>query len=123
MIIFIAFLDLGCAGKMGDLLVKEIDKDQFLTVNSALQSQSLKTLEMSCASCHNVDTVSGGIADVTDVKYLVNSHLIVPGDPKQGRLIGSIDDGKMPSGGPALNSKQISTLKAWIASMTWVTAP
>jgi mono/diheme cytochrome c family protein len=109
---------------MGDLKVKELEKDQFLTVNSALQSQALKILDTSCKSCHSADTVSGGVSDINNVKYLVNSKLIVPGDPQQGRLVGVIEEGTMPkASGQALSAKQIATIKAWITSMSWVQLP
>ncbi len=92
-----------------------------LDVDQNLQNQSLAILSAKCASCHGSGT-SGGVSQILNVTHLIEVQLVVPGNPTQGRLIGSIADGSMPVG-TVISSTELTTLRNWISSMRWVGTP
>lgn len=89
-----------------------------LQVDQNSQTQSLAILSSNCASCHDTAS-SGGVTQILDVYHLIGVGLIVPGDPTQGRIIGSIQAGTMPLGG-SVSAADLLTLKNWILSMRLV---
>lgn len=92
-----------------------------LDVDQNLQNQSLSILSAKCASCHG-SGASGGVSQILNVTHLIEVQLVVPGNPAQGRLIGSIADGSMPIG-TLVSGSELTTLKNWISSMRWVGTP
>lgn len=82
-----------------------------------LEKQSIAILQSKCASCHGTSAI-GGVTGITDVQHLISSGLITPGNPAAGRLIGSIEDGSMPTPGlPAVTPTELTTIKSWVASI------
>ncbi len=91
-----------------------------LAVDQVLQTQALSILSNKCGTCHD-SAISGGVTHILDVNHLIDTQLIVPGDPNQGKLIGVIQNGSMPVGG-SVSAQELQVLKDWITSMHWVSS-
>ncbi|MCB0355746.1 MAG: hypothetical protein KDD40_02005 [Bdellovibrionales bacterium] len=85
----------------------------FASTNKELEAAALKVIQNNCQSCHGPTSTSGGIGDLTSVDYLLNKGLIIPGDSRRGRLMGSINEGSMPVN-QQLSAIDISYLQEWI---------
>lgn len=96
-------------------LVADLPPGSTVTSDPALQTQALGILSNKCASCHQ-DVTSGGITQILNVNHLIASGLIVPGNPNQGVIVGSITAGRMPLGG-TISAAEIQTIKDWISTI------
>ena len=88
-----------------------------LEMDPVLKSQALAILSAKCANCHD-NAASPGVRFILNIEGLVGAGLIVPGNPNQGRIIGSIAAGTMPTSGQAVTTTELTILKNWISSMT-----
>ena len=89
-----------------------------LDVNIDLQNDALQILQSSCADCHG-DNSTSRVNHITDVTRLIETKLITPGNPDEGRLLGSVNEDRMPPRSP-LSREEKQILHDWIASMKWI---
>lgn len=75
---------------------------------------ALAYLQSNCSGCHGTNG-SGGVSNILDVEHLIQTGLIVPGDSTQGRLIGSMEDGSMPTSQRA-SAADIQIIRDWLDS-------
>jgi mono/diheme cytochrome c family protein len=81
----------------------------------SLQAQSVQILQKECLSCHGT-MGDGGVSNITDVHKLIQSGLVIEGDPENSPLIISIIKGSMPPGG-TLAESSLQTLEDWIGQL------
>lgn len=83
---------------------------------SPLQVDALTIIQKQCSGCHgSPSNGAGNVSDILNVKHLLESGLVVPGNTKQGRFMGSIYDGTMPKS-QFLTPSEITTLEKWITT-------
>lgn len=80
---------------------------------SPLQISALTIIQNKCSACHGSANGSGGVSNIMSVQHLLESQLIVSGNPNMGRFMGSIYEGRMPVSNP-LSNNEITTLENWI---------
>lgn len=78
------------------------------------QEKALAYLQSNCLGCHGANG-SGGVSNITNVDHLIASGLIVPGNATAGRLIGSMEDGSMPTAQRA-NAADLQIIRDWLGS-------
>jgi mono/diheme cytochrome c family protein len=79
------------------------------------QPQALQIISQSCTGCHGATSGSAGVYGLTDVNHLIQSGLIVPGQPAQSFLFTKINSGAMPPGNP-LSAANQEIIRQWILS-------
>jgi mono/diheme cytochrome c family protein len=85
--------------------------------NSATEQKAVSILSTNCASCHGSSSGSGGVSNITDVQSLLNTGLVIPGNPAGSQLYAAVQSGRMPPGGP-LPASQVTALRDWISGTT-----
>lgn len=80
-----------------------------------LQASALTILANNCRACHG-DQNLGNVSDILNVNHLLESNLIVAGDPDSSRLYSSIANNSMPPSGP-LTEADKQTLRNWILQL------
>lgn len=83
------------------------------STNKELESAALKVIAQNCSSCHGPTSASGGIGNLLDVEYLLNSGLVLPGNSGGSRLTRSMAQGSMPPANP-MATPEIQIIKDWI---------
>lgn len=78
------------------------------------QEKAMAYLQSNCLGCHGANG-SGGVSNITDINHLIASGLIVPGNPTAGRLIGSMEDGSMPTAQRA-STADLQIIRDWLGS-------
>lgn len=103
---------------------KETSTSKEPTTLQLLQSKSVVVLEEQCSACHTGDeaysnTVLGSdpIIDISNVNYLLQMRLVVPGEPELSPLFQKIKTGDMPPGKP-LSVEEVDTIKEWIVHLS-----
>lgn len=94
----------------------EFASSEDLSSSAGLESASLKILNTKCSSCHNPNSASGNLTDITNVAYLQWARQIVAGEPELSPVIIRITRGEMPPG-EFMSGTDVDILKRWIASM------
>lgn len=79
------------------------------------QQKALQVLGTNCKACH-VDQSLGGVSDILNVNHLIDSGLIIVGDPSQSPLMQAVDTNSMPPAS-ALSAADKLSLKNWILSL------
>lgn len=98
---------------------------QFSPVNvSSLDQMSLTIIDQNCVQCHGQAPVGVGntFSDILDVQHLIDSQMIVPGQPDISPMITSIENQSMPVG-YSLTTEEITTLKDWVRSLPSIITP
>lgn len=67
-----------------------------------------------CLRCHAGPGETG--VDVSSLRSLLDSGLVVPGKPDESALFLSVVGGRMPKGGPKLKANEIAFLRVWIGA-------
>ncbi|MGZ3794234.1 MAG: Ig-like domain-containing protein [Bdellovibrio sp.] len=97
---------LSLVGVKGDSANNNNNTTTSAPVDSALQKAALNTLSQNCSACHGSGSGSGDVHDLDNVKHMVSSGLIVPGDPSKSPLFLEIESGAMPPKGPLAKEEQ-----------------
>jgi hypothetical protein len=79
------------------------------------QQQSLTLLSNNCKACH-ADQSLGGVTRILDVNHLLDSQLIVPGQPESSPLFRAIESNRMPPNQPMSDADKRS-VKNWILGL------
>lgn len=80
---------------------------------SAVQNKAIQILANNCTSCHGAAAGPMGIFNLTNVDHLIQTGLIVPGNPDGSQLLQTIEANRMPKAGP-LSAADKNVLRAWI---------
>ena len=76
-------------------------------------------LQGRCAGCHTYGQADpAGWGSVLDISRMIDSDIVVPGDPNASRLIDRVAvAGDMPPKGDRLKADEVALLKQWITDM------
>jgi mono/diheme cytochrome c family protein len=95
--------------------------------DSPATTNAIKILEENCFGCHGANGVAlGGLTNITDKNLLINSGMIVPGQPDQSPLLSRLLDQSSPMPprpAPPLNSQQIQALRSWVVALASPPSP
>lgn len=115
--LILLFLFQNCAKK------KISNSGESATEIQVLQSKSLDILKNNCIECHlgenaYANTLAGTdpILEIDNANYLIQTRLIVPGEPELSPLYQKVKNGDMPPGNP-LSSDEVILLKDWITQL------
>jgi mono/diheme cytochrome c family protein len=84
----------------------------------AQEARARAVLEQNCVRCHGGDKTMGGV-DLSSGDGL--RRVVVAGKPEESRLMLMVEAGKMPMGGPKLDSADVAVLRDWIRDGARVT--
>ncbi|MCB0350710.1 MAG: DUF1592 domain-containing protein, partial [Bdellovibrionales bacterium] len=94
-----------------------VDMGSKLSFNSDFGKEAKSILVRNCAGCHGVPTDGvGGVSDILNANSLVQTGLVVPGEPENSRLYQSILKGRMPKTGP-MSEVEIEKIYYWIRGL------
>jgi mono/diheme cytochrome c family protein len=79
----------------------------------SLGQRALQIIETNCASCHTSTGGPRNIFNLTDVGHLVQTGLVVPGNPDGSPLLQSIEANRMPKSIPLGGADKL-LLRQWI---------
>ncbi len=90
----------------------------FLTLSATSFGTNFKDIKMNvlgpaCMKCHSGFSPKAGV-NVSSYFELMNSNVIVAGDPDNSRLYTVIASGKMPKNANMLSQEQIDLVRQWI---------
>lgn len=71
-----------------------------------LQEAAFKILSTNCSTCHGEGSGSANIHSLNNLKHLISSGLIVPGEPTKSPLYLEIQNGSMPPRAPLSRADQ-----------------
>jgi periplasmic protein TonB len=98
---------------------KEKEPEPKVTVKPVAFKEIVPILRTSCNNCHGSGTgkPKGGV-DLTTIAKMKGSDgmVLVPGNAKDSRLLGSILDESMPKDGKPLNPDDVDKIRNWILS-------
>jgi mono/diheme cytochrome c family protein len=83
------------------------------SLSNSNETAAVAILQQYCISCHTTTSGPNGVYDVTDPNHLLNSGLVVAGQPGSSELYTVIANGSMPPTG-ALSSDETATVSSWI---------
>jgi hypothetical protein len=98
--------------------LSKADQNYLLKPDSS-SAQAREVLNRFCHTCHGEGgSDEGGMNFVLNVKRLIETEKIVPGDPSKSELLQRIVDGEMPPEGetPRPGKAEIELLSSWIAA-------
>jgi mono/diheme cytochrome c family protein len=84
-----------------------------------MSQEAFAILNSRCAGCHTYGQADpAGWGSVLDVARMIDSDIVVPGDPNASRMIDRVAVvGDMPPKGARLTSAEVDTLKTWIQGL------
>lgn len=117
--------------KLKDLWTKNPHPDSHrMTIaltDSPATTNALKILEENCFGCHGANGVAlGGLSNITDKNLLINSGMIIPGQPDQSPLLRRLSDQgnpMPPRPAPPLSNQQIQALRNWVVALASTPPP
>lgn len=97
--------------------VRSANEESKLSLSASEQEvlgkEAMGILSAKCLTCHNPDTAEGGIADITDLNYLLFYRLVIPAQPEISDIIRVIKEGTMPPRG-GITTNELQILNKWI---------
>jgi uncharacterized membrane protein len=97
------------------------NEDGSASENALAQAKSVALLTEKCSACHSgtaayANAVPGNdpITDISNVDYLLQTRLLIPGEPDISPLFQMIQSAEMPPGQP-LSVAEVDLIKTWIA--------
>jgi mono/diheme cytochrome c family protein len=82
-------------------------------LNNSNEAAAMAIIQQNCTVCHGSSSGPQGIYGLTDVNHLVNSGLVVAGQPNQSTLYTAVLSNMPPTG--LLSAADIQVLNAWIS--------
>jgi mono/diheme cytochrome c family protein len=84
-----------------------------------MNQEAFAILESRCSGCHTYGQADpAGWGSVLDLARMIDSDIVVPGDPKNSRMIDRVAVvGDMPPKGARLTAAEVDTLKRWIQDL------
>lgn len=70
------------------------------------EAAALTILAQKCAGCHGATAGPANVYNLTNKEHLINSKLIIPGNPGSSRIFIAIQAGTMPKGSPLSMAEQ-----------------
>lgn len=80
-----------------------------------IQTKSLTLLSNNCKACHG-DQGLGGVTQIMNVNHLLDSRLVIPGQPENSPILTAIETNRMPPNQPLADADK-RTIKNWILQL------
>lgn len=80
-----------------------------------IQTKSVTLLSNNCKACHG-DQGLGGISQISDVNRLLDSRLVIPGQPENSPILIAIEANRMPPNQPLADADK-RVIKNWILAL------
>lgn len=103
----------GCIGEAQHEINGNTDLTSTSTEPEVLAQAVKDIMTARCTQCHDSSLGAGDILNIDNLDHIVNSGLVIPGEPVISKLFHSVDTNSMPPTGP-LNLSEKNTIYNWI---------
>lgn len=87
-----------------------------IQARSEFQRLFVTVLGPKCVTCHQPEKEAGEVVDLSNYDSIMDSGVVVPGEPEESALYQQTFGCTMPKGGPKLPPNEIRQIGNWIAN-------
>ncbi len=93
-----------------------VTANNIANTSNPYETAAFQILQTNCTSCHTATSGPKNVYNLLNTQSLINSALVLPGQPLNSLLYNSIQTNSMPPSGPLSDADKL-TLSNWISKM------